>query len=189
MVTRLLLAILLATNVKVKATDSTAAPPATPFANACFLAATWQWPARKALSVCTAALRERALTPHARAAILVNRGIVEFHARKLNAAIADYDAALAAEPDLADALVNKGIALVAGGRDAEAVPVLTDALAAEPTRPEVALYARAEANETLGETRAAYEDYSRAAELAPEWNAPAEQLRRFSIVRRRTARG
>ena len=158
-------------------------------ASACFSAAAWNWPARTSLDVCTAALRDRSLTPRERGATLVNRGIVAYHARKFGAAIADYDAALAVVPGLTEALIDKGVALVEAGRDAEAVPVLTAAIAEAPPRLEVALYARAMANETIGATRAAYDDYSRAAALAPDWDAPAEQLRRFSVVRRPTARG
>jgi hypothetical protein len=37
--------------------------------------------------------------------------------------------------------------------------------------------------------RAAYDDYTAAAALAPDWTEPAEQLRRFTVTRRPTARG
>lgn len=156
--------------------------------SACFLAAAWNWPTRTSLDVCMAALRDRSLTPCEYGATLVDRGIVAYHARKFSAAIADYDAALAVVPGLAEAMVNKGIALVEAGRDAEAVLVLTAAIDKAPARPKVAFYARAMANETIGATRAAYDDYSRAAALAPDWDEPATQLRRFSVVRRPTAR-
>ena len=48
-----------------------------------------------------------------------------------------------------------------------ALPLFTAALERNTSRPELAHYGRAIANETLGNTRAAYDDYRRASELRP----------------------
>jgi tetratricopeptide (TPR) repeat protein len=105
-------------------------------------------------------------------------------------AIMDFDAAIALQPEFAEAYVNKGIALVRlGNRDDEAVASLSQGIARNPLRPEIAYYQRAVANEGLGRVREAYEDYSRAAALAPEWADPAEQLQRFQTVRAKTMSG
>ena len=39
------------------------------------------------------------------------------------------------------------------------------------------------ANEGLGDLKAAYQDYSKAAELNPAWDAPKNELARFTVKR------
>jgi tetratricopeptide (TPR) repeat protein len=120
----------------------------------------------------------------------VNRGIIHMQGRDIESAVADYRAAIAIDPDLAEAHVNLGIALLhRGGQDQAAIETLTRALEMKPTRPEVALYTRAVAHEMVGNVREAFEDYSAAAAAAPDWKEPAEQLKRFSVERKATARG
>jgi tetratricopeptide (TPR) repeat protein len=132
---------------------------------------------------CDRALKEEALSSRDRAATFVNRGILHMRARRIEAAIADYESAIKVKPDLAEAYINKGIALVhARGRDSEAVNMITHGLALNPIRPEVAYYTRGVAHEMLGNTRAAYDDYRQAAALKPEWAEPKAQLKRFSVV-------
>lgn len=158
------------------------------YARGCFEAAATRQPEREALRLCDNALKNEALAADQRVATMVNRGIIKMRARDLAAAIADFDAAITASPEGAEAYINKGIALIRGGnRDAEAVENLSQGIARGPLRPEIAFYNRAIANESLGRVREAYEDYSRAAQLAPDWADPAEQLQRFQTVRRKTA--
>ncbi len=155
------------------------------------LAAAQRTPApRRALQPCNAALGDAALSAGDRAATLINRGIVHMHLNNLPAAIADFDASIGSRPEVPEAYVNKGIALVnMGERDAEAIAVLNAALERNPARPALVYYSRAVANEQLGRARAAYEDYSRAAQLDPTWTEPATQLQRFRVVRGKTASG
>jgi hypothetical protein len=42
---------------------------------------------------------------------------------------------------------------------------------------------RAIAHENLGDLTAAYRDYSKAAELDPDWDAPKKELTRFTVKR------
>lgn len=156
----------------------------------CYMAAEHKRETRASLSICGRALEEETLSRRDRAATHVNRGIVHMQARDLDSAVADYRAALATEPGLAEAHLNLGIALLhMGGQDRAAIEELTRALAMKPGRPELALYTRAVAYELVGDVRAAYEDYTAAAALAPDWKDPVEQLKRFSVERRKTARG
>jgi tetratricopeptide (TPR) repeat protein len=160
------------------------------FAKSCFEAAESSRPLREAMRICESALLDDRLDAGDRAATLVNRGVVQMQARNYHSAIADYDAAIKIRPESAEAYVNKGIALMRmGNRDEDAVAQLSEGIARNPQRPEIAFYSRAVAHEGLGHARQAYEDYSRAAQLAPEWAEPAEQLQRFQIVRRKTALG
>ncbi len=155
-------------------------------ARRCFVAAMAPTPARGGRRACDAALRDEALTVAARAATLVNRGILRMRARELRGALADYDAAIALNPQSADAHVNKGLALLHDGRNDQAVQLLTLGIDLGPARPEIAHYARAVAQESRGRLREAYHDYGRARALAPEWEEPARQLARFRVVRRKT---
>ena len=169
---------------------SAAAVIGTGFARGCFDAATRKRPLRDALRLCDSALLDEALAADDRAATLVNRGIINMQAKKIDAALADYDAAIKLAPATAEAWINKGIALVQiGNRYDEAVALLTEGIARSPKQPAVAYYSRAIAYEGLGRSRQAYEDYSRAAQLDPEWTEPAEQLQRFKVVRGKTLSG
>lgn len=156
-------------------------------ARSCFQAAESRQTGRDALRVCDLALNEEALTAKDRAATLVNRGILHMQARRIEAAIADFDEAIRVQPATAEAWVNKGIALIKSGRDADAAAVLSRGIELGPMSPAIAHYSRAIAYEGLGKVRAAYEDFGRAAALAPDWAEPYEQLRRFKTVRVKTA--
>jgi tetratricopeptide (TPR) repeat protein len=156
----------------------------------CYVAAELKRETRSSLATCARALEVDSLSRRDRAATMVNRGIIHMQARDLESAVKDYRAAIALDPDLAEARVNLGIALLhRGGQDQAAIDMLTEALQMKPARPEVALYTRAVAHEMVGNVREAYEDYSAAAALAPEWKEPAEQLKRFSVERRKTGAG
>jgi tetratricopeptide (TPR) repeat protein len=156
----------------------------------CYLAAELKRETRSSIAICTRALDVDALSRRDRSATLVNRGIIHMQGRDIESAVADYRAAIAIDPDLAEAHVNLGIALLhRGGQDQAAIETLTRALEMKPTRPEVALYTRAVAHEMVGNVREAFEDYSAAAAAAPDWKEPAEQLKRFSVERKATARG
>ncbi len=156
----------------------------------CYLAAELKRETGMSLEVCTRALQQETLGRRDRAATLVNRGIIHMQARDLDRAIADYEAALRIDPRLAEAHVNRGIALLyRGGADREAVEALSTGLSLRPSRPEIAYYSRAVASEMLGNVRAAYEDYQAAAAARPGWEEPIEQLKRFSVERRPVSRG
>lgn len=154
----------------------------------CYLAAETATPTRAGLDICTRALEEEALSLNDRAATFVNRGILRMQGKDLNAAISDFDSAIRTRPQTAEAYVNKGIAMVhLGNHDRDAVELLTLGLARSPIRPEIAYYVRGIANEQLGLTKEAYDDYTRAVALKPGWAEPLSQLERFSVKRKATA--
>ena len=98
-------------------------------------------------------------------------------------ALADFDAAVRLTPDFGEAHLMRGTALVELGRYPEAIEALTRALAINPERPERAHFYRAAAYEETGNASAAYADYQRAAELAPDWRSPRTELARFQVRR------
>ena len=54
-------------------------------------------------------------------------------------------------------------------------------LSMNPEEPEKAYFNRALANEGLDDMKAAYLDYMKALELAPNWDAPRHELSRFTV--------
>ena len=73
--------------------------------------------------------------------------------------------------------------LVGQKRYMEALLDIDKGLALNPEEPEKAYYNRGLANEGLDDVKAAYFDYLRALELAPQWEIPQRELRRFSVVK------
>ncbi|KPF79889.1 hypothetical protein IP88_01255 [alpha proteobacterium AAP81b] len=182
---RFLLALALVATPAVAASDD-AGVIGTPAARRCFEAAAAGARSPSARRACDDALDDPRLSAKARAATLTNRGILRAAGDDGRGAIADYDAAIALHPGSAEAFVNKGLALLHIGRHEPALAALTTGLDLGPGRPAVAYYARGVASELLGRLRDAYRDYGMARQLEPDWPAPARELARFRIVRRKT---
>ncbi|QAY78644.1 tetratricopeptide repeat protein [Sphingosinicella sp. BN140058] len=134
------------------------------------------------LDDCNVALATEGLTETDRVATHVNRGILQLRLGRLDAAVADFDAAIARDPDQAEAYLNKGMAALRqeGGWE-QALALFDTALAKQTSRPELAFYGRAVANEMGGRVKAAYLDYRQASVLAPKWSEPKTELARFTV--------
>lgn len=137
---------------------------------------------RSGIEHCDKALRDEALTQENLVATHVNRGILKFRKGAVDAALQDFDQAIRLNPRQPEAYLNKGVVLLGrpNGADA-AIPLFTLALENRTRKPALAYYARAAANEDLGNVRAAYHDYKRANEADPEWSDPALELTRFTV--------
>ena len=133
---------------------------------------------------CDGAIREEALSREDLVATYVNRGILKLRRDMIPESIADFDTAIGMNPNQPEAYLNKGAALIRQENAGEALRLFTIALERNTTRPELAHYGRAVANETLGNTRDAYNDYVRASELRPDWEEPRAELSRFRVVPR-----
>jgi tetratricopeptide (TPR) repeat protein len=134
---------------------------------------------RIALGHCNTALRDK-LTADDRTATLVNRGILNAAMGRNDAALADYNEALARAPELAGAYLNRGAALMQLGRTQDARTDFDRALALNPTA--IAYFNRGMANEKLGALPAAYRDYRQAQALAPDFKPAALELARFQVA-------
>ena len=140
-------------------------------------------PARsEAVRECTLALENEVLTPHETAATYVNRGVLRLAARDFGAARNDFDSALRIEPQLAEALTNRGAAMIGQGHDADGIAEIDRGLALNPMEPEKAYFNRAIAEERLGDLKSAYADYRKAQTLKPDWPLPANELARFKVT-------
>lgn len=141
-------------------------------------------PSRSALSLCDRALFEEPLLREEVVATHVNRGILRMRSGDLDGGIADFDTALALDPNQPEAHLNKGIALIRRQSPDAALPLFSRAIELQTQRPELAYYARAVAYEDLGNIPLAYQDYRRASELDPDWRVPRRELQRFQVVTR-----
>lgn len=133
---------------------------------------------------CDEALRHENLSGYETVATHVNRGILRLRRGLTDAAVADFDRAIALDPAQPEAYLNKGAALIRRQNPAEALQLFTVALERNTSRPAIAHYGRAVANEALGNLAAAYRDYRRASELDPDWADPRTELTRFTVVGR-----
>ncbi len=147
----------------------------------CYRAAAGDRDDWRALSVCNLALEGQFLPASDRAATLVNRAIIRMRRSDHRRALIDLDEAIAIDAGLAEAHVMRGAVLLELDRPQEAVEGLTRALALNPANPERIYYYRAAAYEDQGNVRAAYEDYRRAADMAPNWAPPQHELTRFRV--------
>lgn len=140
---------------------------------------------RNAMNHCNLALSQEGLDARGRAATLVNRGVLHMRGRSYIAANRDFDRALATDQSNAEAWLNKAIAKLQQNQGSpEALPLIERALALGTTEKALAYYSRAVVHERIGNVKAAYADLQRARALAPDWDAPAEDLKRYYVVKR-----
>jgi len=136
-----------------------------------------------AMAACNAALNSD-LSQIAMAGTLVNRGLLKAAAHDDGAAIADFDAALSHDANLSAGYMSRGAALLRSGRYDAAQADFDHAIALGTADLHVAYFNRGEAEEAAGNTLAAYHDYRRAQELAPDFKPASLELARFQVVRR-----
>lgn len=112
-----------------------------------------------------------------------NRGVLWFAQGDMEAALRDFERAVRERSTMAQAHVNQGYTLVALQRWSDAVAAFTRGIELGSAELPKAHYNRGIAHEETGALREAYADYRRAAELAPEWEDPQQELGRFQVLR------
>lgn len=132
-------------------------------------------------SYCTRALEEDTLNAWDRAGTFVNRGVMKLRRGEYKSSHADFDAALALVPGMAEAWVNRGAMWVGEKQYQPALDDLNRALELGVKEPEKAYFDRALAYEGLDNEKAAYFDYQKALELKPDWELPQHELLRFHV--------
>lgn len=135
-------------------------------------------------AVCTMALDTEFMKPRDRAGTYVNRGVLKLRRASFQDAARDFDQAVRLQPEMGEAYVNRGAAAIGQKRYADSLADINRALELGVSEPEKAYYNRALAHEGLEDAKAAYFDYRKAVEIAPDWTAPREQLTRFTVSRR-----
>jgi tetratricopeptide (TPR) repeat protein len=144
-------------------------------------AVTGQVSLTRSLGYCDTAVEISTYRRDELAAAYVNRSVLRLAAGQYEGALADSDAALHIKSIIPQAHINRGIALSAEKRNDEAVLAFSDALALNPSHPEIVYFDRAMAREDSGDAKGAYLDYRKAAQLAPTWDTPKQQLARFTV--------
>lgn len=132
---------------------------------------------------CSAAIDRSWATATETANAFVDRGTLHLVRGDNAKAVSDFTQAIKADPALASAYNDRGVALSALHRQAEAIGDFSKALALKVEKPDQVYFNRAMAYEDTGDTRLAYLDYRKAAELNPGWEQPARQLVRFNVSR------
>ncbi len=138
----------------------------------------------RALDYCRRALDYPRLTREAELQLHVNLGVMQMRRGDFRAAIEQFDAAIALDGRHAEAHLNRGAALVQLRDYGPAVASLTEALSLGVTEPHKAYFNRGVARESLGDLRGAFEDYTTALDIQPDWGPANAELARFARGRR-----
>ncbi|HEY1604232.1 MAG TPA: tetratricopeptide repeat protein [Allosphingosinicella sp.] len=139
-------------------------------------------PSRDSLVRCNEALSGENLSDYDTVATYVNRGILKLRLGESDSAIADFNTALARDPNQPEAYLNKGIAMLRKPDGwTQAMPLFDEAIARKTRRPALAYYGRGVANELGGNVRQAYYDYREASRIEPKWRDPRLELTRFTV--------
>ena len=137
----------------------------------------------RAMSACDRAIAEGRLNRGNLITTLIHRGNLLLRHKNGAAALRDFDAVIALDARNAEARLNRGVALMVLDQPAPAVASITQALLLGVHEPHKAYYNRAAAREALGDMRGAYEDYSTALQIKPDWGPANVEMQR--IARRR----
>lgn len=138
----------------------------------------------RTIADCTRALRNSRLSRESAQILLVDRGVTYLRRREGEPALADFDAAIEVDHRNGEAHLNRGAALVLLNQPGPAVAAITEALGLGVRDPQKAYLNRGAAREQLGDLRGAYEDYSTALEISPDWAPANAELARFARTRR-----
>lgn len=152
-------------------------------ATTCYHAAAARDASAQALGECNTALTQNVLSQDDMVASYVNRGILRLVRADYSQAEADFSKAMSIDPRQAEAWLNMGIARYQQGQVEGAADMFERAIALKTRYPAIAYFGRGLANEDRGNVKAAYADLRRASALNPGWAAPAEELKRFQVVR------
>ena len=133
------------------------------------------------LDECTTAIEQGSLDRHDLAGTYVNRGVLYLASGQYVTSLKDFDAAVHIWPDLGEAMVNRGAALIGLGRNAEGIAEIDRGLSLNTEAPEKAYFNRALAKERLNDVKGAYFDYLKASQLKPDWQMPKTELQRFHV--------
>jgi tetratricopeptide (TPR) repeat protein len=153
-------------------------------AEACYRAAKRGAADRISLTACGRALENDPLSPQDRASTHINRGVILVSRKAYAEAIADFDRALHLQPKSGEALLNRGAARLGLAQWREALADLDQGIQFGASEPEKGWFDKGIAHEALGDLKSAYADYSKAAELKPDWELPRQELKRFHVETR-----
>lgn len=133
-----------------------------------------------AVQHCERGLRYSRLTREAALQLHVTLGVMRMRRGEHAQAVEQFDAAIAVDAENAEAHLNRGAALVQLRQYGPAIAAITQAMGLGVREPHKAYFNRGVAREALGDARGAYEDYSTALEIQPDWGPASAELARFA---------
>jgi tetratricopeptide (TPR) repeat protein len=151
------------------------------FAGQCFHTAKYGGDIQAGIADCARAIDTEQLSDRDKAGTYVNQGVLYMILNDYVSAQRDFEQGVALDPNLGEAFVNLGGVKIAQHHFADGIIDIDRGLALGPEEPEKAYFNRALADEGLDDVKAAYFDYSRAAELKPTWTPPRTELARFTV--------
>ncbi len=125
------------------------------------------------IRACTALIDARRETPASLARVFFNRGRAFADRGEFARAIADFDQAVARDPDFPDAFNSRGIAFAASGQSAKAIEDFDRAIAQDGNHA-IAIYNRGLALRALGRLEEAAQSFQKAKEVGPRLTVPKE---------------
>jgi tetratricopeptide (TPR) repeat protein len=151
------------------------------FAAQCFHVAKYGGDLQAGIADCGRAIDTEDLSARDKAGTYVNRGVLYMAANDYVSAQQDFEESVKLDPNLGEAFVNLGGVKIAQHQYADGIADIDRGLALGPEEPEKAYFNRALADEGLDNIKAAYFDYSKAANLKPTWEPPRTELARFTV--------
>ena len=151
-------------------------------AHDCYIAAKIGKDPLGGIATCNAAISNEMLTPHDRAATMINRASMEMQLSRIDAAMQDYNDGIAEFPTLGDAFIDRGGAFIAQRKFSQAMADINHGLELGPTYPFVGYYNRAIAEELTGDFTGAFKDYTKVQQLEPAFTPAADRLKNSSIA-------
>ena len=134
-----------------------------------------------AIGACDDSLKSGKLDRKDTAATWVNRGILEMSRERYATARGNFKDALAAVPNLPEAHVNIGSALINLKQYKEGAKETELGLSLGAKEPERAWYNLGIAYEHLDDPQKAYDSYRQASVLSPGWDDPKTEMARFVV--------
>jgi tetratricopeptide (TPR) repeat protein len=150
----------------------------------CYKAAKYGGTPQDGVDICSRAIETETMTDRDLAGTYVNRGVIHMAMASFVSAQHDFEQAIKLDPKMGEAVVNHGGALIALKKYADGIAEISRGLELNPSEPEKAYFNRGLAYESLDDLKAAYYDYSKAAELKPNWDEPKAELARFTVTQR-----
>jgi tetratricopeptide (TPR) repeat protein len=149
----------------------------------CYIYAKTGRDARGGVETCNRSLIEEALSRKDRAATFDNRGVMLDALGRTDMAEADFNEAIALDPDLGDPYVNLGSMLIKKRQLAQALDSINKGLSLGMGFPHIGYYDKALAEELMGRYREAYYDYKKVLELEPHYAQAEERLKDFTVIK------
>lgn len=135
-----------------------------------------------AFTECSRALAQPGISAYNKAATYVNRSVLRIRAGDNSGALADADMAANISPNMGEAYVNRGAALLNLMRPDQALEAIDVGLDRGTKRLHLVYYNRASAKYLLGDIPGAYYDYLASLEANPNFALATEALSHFEVV-------